>query len=264
MTGFFHYLYIAVARTDKKATLELTPLFRSHRKEGGWDSKVIDPFTYGDGDLCVYSRHCGLNCHRHIDREGNRPSNEKKLAEKAMNIAQMVARSELIIEALEGKRDEAEIQSFADGIRRVTNVRFIVVMDMRHIRKSHPDPNKIGKRFAGGDENKAMQGKTYTSIAEGTLGRSLRAFAPIRNDRGKQIGVVAVGILLNQVEEAVIQSTRIVYIGIGFGVLVGILGALVLARKIKNVLLAWNRIRSPICTKNGMPCWNPFEKGSWQ
>ncbi|MBN2910051.1 two-component system sensor histidine kinase DcuS [Polycladomyces sp. WAk] len=161
---------------------------------------------------------------------------EKNLAGKAMNIAQMVARSELVIEALEGKRDEAGIQSFADGIRRATNVRFIVVMDMHHIRKSHPDPTKIGKRFAGGDENEAMRGKTYTSIAEGTLGRSLRAFAPVRNSRGKQIGVVSVGILLNQVEEAVTQSTRIVYIGIGFGVLVGILGALVLARKIKNVL----------------------------
>lgn len=158
------------------------------------------------------------------------------LAEKAMTIAQVVAHSPVVIEALKGKRNEAEIQSFAENMRRITKVRFIVVMDMHHIRKSHPDPDKIGKRFAGGDEDRALHGNTYTSIANGTLGRSLRAFTPVRDDKGKQIGVVAVGILLNQVEEAATQSTHFVYMGIEFGVLVGILGAMVLAKRIKSIL----------------------------
>lgn len=161
---------------------------------------------------------------------------EKNLSDKAMNIARMVGHSPLVIEALEGKRDEAEIQSFAEEIRHVTNVRFIVVMDMNGIRKSHPDPKKIGKRFVGRDEVRAMNGEEYTSVAKGTLGRSLRAFEPIRNADGKQIGVVAVGIMLDNVHETVAKSTRIVYFGIGLGILVGILGALVLARKIKAIL----------------------------
>ncbi|MBA4493014.1 DcuS/MalK family sensor histidine kinase [Paenactinomyces guangxiensis] len=161
---------------------------------------------------------------------------EKNLSDKAMNIARMVAHSPMIIEALEGKREEAEIQSLASKIQHMTNVQYIVVMDMNHIRNSHPDPTKIGKHFVGGDEAGAMNGKEYISIAEGTLGRSLRAFKPIRNTEGKQIGVVAVGILLNNVQEAITKSTRIVYIGIGFGILIGIFGALALARKIKNIL----------------------------
>ncbi|SEM70954.1 DcuS/MalK family sensor histidine kinase [Lihuaxuella thermophila] len=162
---------------------------------------------------------------------------KENLSEKAMDIAKIVGHSPLVIEALEGKRDQAEIQSFTSQIQHMTNVRFIVVMDMNGIRKSHPDPDKIGKRFVGRDEVNALHGKEYISVARGTLGTSLRAFEPIRNADGKQIGVVAVGIMLNHIEEAVAKSTRIVYIGIGFGIPVGILGALVLARKIKTVLL---------------------------
>ncbi|MCH5584840.1 DcuS/MalK family sensor histidine kinase [Shimazuella sp. AN120528] len=161
---------------------------------------------------------------------------EKTLSEKAMTTAQIVAHSSVVIEALEGKRKDADIQSFTSEIQRITGVRFIVVMDMHHIRKSHPDKKEIGKRFVGKDEVKAMNGKSYISIAKGTLGRSLRAFVPIRNSTGKQVGVVSVGILLNQVKTAIAQSTRIIYIGIGFGLLIGIVGALGLARKVKRIL----------------------------
>jgi two-component system, CitB family, sensor histidine kinase MalK len=162
---------------------------------------------------------------------------KKNLSEKTMNIARMVAHSPLVIDALKGKRDEADIQTFASEMQQLTHVRFITVMDMNHIRKSHPDKDKIGKRFVGHDEYRAIKGKEYVSIAKGTLGTSMRAFVPIRDYGGNQVGVVAVGVLMDDVHQSVVQSTKIIYIGIGIGVLVGILGAVLLARKIKTVLL---------------------------
>src|SRR5579875_3314422 len=167
-------------------------------------------------------------------KEANRT--QADLSEKAMTIARMVANTPLVIEALEGKRNRADVELFADTIRRATGVRFIVVMDMNHIRLSHPDKDRIGQRFVGGDENRAMHGQEYVSIAKGTLGTSLRAFVPIRTAAGKEVGVVAVGIMLNHVHEAVAQSEYIIYTGIGVGILIGILGALVLARRIKSIL----------------------------
>ncbi|SMC95870.1 DcuS/MalK family sensor histidine kinase [Sporomusa malonica] len=163
-------------------------------------------------------------------------STQKALNEKATDIAQIIARSEVVIEALSGRRDEMEIQAFAEEIRSVTKVEFIVVIDMNSIRKSHPDSSKVGQQFVGGDEKAALSGQKYTSMASGTLGPSLRAFAPIVTRDGKQVGAVAVGILLNDVQHAVDKSRMFIYLAVVFGLMVGAVGALLLARSIKKTL----------------------------
>ena len=163
-------------------------------------------------------------------------STQQNLADKATTIARIVAHSPLVIEALNGQRSETDIQPFANDIQLTTKVEFVVVMDMKGIRKSHPDISKVGQPFVGGDEGPALKGHEYVSNAQGTLGMSLRAFTPIFTSTGQQVGAVAVGILLNNVNQAVAQSRLIIYIGVGFGLLVGVIGALFLARKIKNIM----------------------------
>lgn len=127
---------------------------------------------------------------------------EHHQGEKAMSIAQTVSITPLVIEALEKNQRGRDVQSFTRNIQQETNMLFIVVMDMNGIRLSHPDPSRIGKRFIGGDEKEVLKGKKYTSTAEGTLGPSLRAFHPVFNESGKQIGAVSVGISLQSVNEA--------------------------------------------------------------
>ena len=161
---------------------------------------------------------------------------QQNLSDKATTTARIVAHSPLVIETLSGQRSDSEIQPFANDIRQISAVEFVVVMDMQGIRKSHPDINKVGQPFVGGDEGPALKGQEYVSKATGTLGMSLRAFTPVVNSAGKQVGAVAVGILLNNVNQAVAQSRLIIYVGIGFGLLVGIIGALLLARRIKNIM----------------------------
>lgn len=157
-------------------------------------------------------------------------------ADKAMYIARTIANSPFIIEALERGDNQQVIQDFAEKIRVVNGVEFIVVMDMNAIRKSHPDPEKIGKKFVGGDEQPVLRGVENISIATGTLGTSLRSFTPIFSSTGRQIGAVAVGISLVNVERALSQSRDAIYIGMGFGVIVGIFGAWILARKVKKIM----------------------------
>lgn len=161
---------------------------------------------------------------------------QKNLEEKTMDIARIVARSPVVIEGLSNQVSVDEIQTFTDEIRRITNVQYIVVFDMNKIRKSHPDPSKIGQPFVGGDEEAVLQGHEHISVAKGTLGLSLRSFTPVYQADGKQVGAVAVGILLTNVEQTLAQSRLIIYIGIGFGFLVGIGGALLLARQIKKIM----------------------------
>jgi two-component system, CitB family, sensor histidine kinase MalK len=161
---------------------------------------------------------------------------EKNTENKAVTIARIVAHSPVVIEGLSGKRDEKEIQAYANEITHQTNVKFIVVLDMQGIRKSHPDIDLVGKPFVGGDEGPVLQGKEHISVAKGTLGLSLRAFTPVFTSDGKQVGAVAVGILLDTVQETVAQSRSRTYLGISFGLFVGIIGAIFLAKKIKRIM----------------------------
>ncbi|MFP7298787.1 DcuS/MalK family sensor histidine kinase [Neobacillus niacini] len=156
--------------------------------------------------------------------------------EKARMVSRTVATSPIIIEALEDDQKAWEIQSYTKEIQSATNMMFIVVMDMEGIRKSHPNPGQIGKHFVGGDEKEALKGKEYVSSSKGTLGESLRAFTPIFNKKDEQIGVAAVGISLTSVEDALGRSYLSILTVTILGLLVGTIGAILLARYIKRIL----------------------------
>ncbi len=158
------------------------------------------------------------------------------LDEKARNIARIAAHSQVVIEAMTGQRAETEIQAFAEAIRSDTQVEFVVVIDKSGVRKSHPDPARIGQLFVGGDEAAALAGMEYTSLGAGTLGPSLRAFTPIVTREGTVVGAVAVGISLDKVQQAVNESRQFIYYAIVFGLLVGVAGAVLLAHNIKQTL----------------------------
>ncbi|MDN3019452.1 DcuS/MalK family sensor histidine kinase [Paenibacillus sp. BSR1-1] len=162
---------------------------------------------------------------------------EQTEKEKALNVAKMVALSPQVIGALEGKANKKNVQVFSNQIRKKTNVNFVVVMDMKGMRLSHPKPEKVGKHFTGGDEGPVLKGKEYVSISKGTLGRSMRAFTPIKNSQGKQVGAVAVGISLESVINAVHKGRMGMAIGTVIGILIGVIGAVGLARYLKRILL---------------------------
>ncbi|AQQ55130.1 two-component system sensor histidine kinase DcuS [Planococcus lenghuensis] len=161
---------------------------------------------------------------------------ENQLEEKAVIVSKTVAESRVVQNGLQNEVIEGDIQDYTMAVQEATGVWFIVVMDMDAIRQSHPNPQLIGQHFVGGDEVRALQGEAYVSRSEGTLGESLRAFTPIFSREGNQIGAVAVGISLANVEAAINQSQRQILIGSLIGLLFGIIGALWLARYIKKSL----------------------------
>jgi two-component system, CitB family, sensor histidine kinase MalK len=158
----------------------------------------------------------------------------KHQEDKALNIARIAAHSPVVIEGLNGQREEKDIQDYTNDLTKITKVEFIVVMDMHGIRKSHPNPQQIGLHFVGGDEGPVLHGHEHISSAKGTLGYSLRAFTPVFLKNGKQIGAVAVGLSLDKVKQDVSGGKKVIYLAVIFGILIGVIGAIFLARKIKN------------------------------
>ncbi|MCL6571896.1 MAG: DcuS/MalK family sensor histidine kinase [Bacillus sp. (in: Bacteria)] len=158
------------------------------------------------------------------------------IEEKAKGISRVAAISPIFIDGLSGKESDETIQKYAEKMRKAAQVPFIVVLDMNGIRKSHPIPSKIGEKYVGGDAGEVYKGHEHTSMARGTLGESLRYFTPVYSKDGKQIGAILVGVLLDDVQRKVWKSIRVIFISMILGLIVGIIGAVLLARKVKGIL----------------------------
>lgn len=161
---------------------------------------------------------------------------EKQLEGKAVNVSRVVAHSQVVQNGLQNEAMEERIQEYTLNIQQATDVLFVVVMNMEGIRKSHPNSERIGNPFVGGDEKRVLQGEEYTSRSEGTLGESIRSFTPIFDGQQNQIGAVAVGISLEEVEASIQQNQWQILIGSSIGLLFGTIGAFWLARYIKRSL----------------------------
>lgn len=120
------------------------------------------------------------------------PQTRHALEDKAITIARTLALMPLVSEGLVEGRSK-EIQAYTSKITRRNDIMFVVVIDMNSIRYSHPDASMIGKHFVGGGQKMALRGEESISEGEGLLGKSLRAFVPVYNNRGSQVGVVVVG-----------------------------------------------------------------------
>ncbi len=158
------------------------------------------------------------------------------LQTKVIEIADITANTPVVIDALAGGRkdDQKALQEFTEKISAISGVRFITVMDMQKIRKTHPDSTKLGLYYQNHDGDVAFEGEVRTSIDNGSLGRSLRAFVPVYASDGRQVGVVLVGVMLDEVDAAVAKARQNLLFGSFCGLLVGILGALFLANHIKK------------------------------
>lgn len=161
---------------------------------------------------------------------------KRSLANKASLSASHFARMPIVIESLErGKADET-LHTIAEEIRAKNDLQYIVVMNMEGIRLTHPVPERIGQHFVGGDVDDVLEGKRYTSEAVGTLGPSMRAFEPIYNQEGIQIGAVSVGISTKVINQAVWDSLKVTVLGTIFSLGIGLIGSYILARKLKKTL----------------------------
>ncbi|RJS95249.1 sensor histidine kinase [Salinisphaera sp. Q1T1-3] len=160
--------------------------------------------------------------------------------QRVENIAQTVARLPSVVSALAaGAAPDAQapIQGRIESLRRGLDVDFIVVMNKRAIRLTHTKPARIGHHFRGGDEPPALAGSHYVSIARGTLGRSVRGFAPVRAPSGAVIGAVSVGVTLSALAPLEANSRTTLIGGLLLVVCLGGAGALLLARQIKQRLM---------------------------
>jgi len=164
---------------------------------------------------------------------------EKELGMRAMAIARTLAQSEEIQKNVGTPGGTAVIQPIAERTRLATGVDYIVVLDMDRIRYSHPVEERLGKRFDDADLGPALANNEYISRAEGVMGPSVRAFVPLKVEEGtRQVGVVVVGVLTPTIGSLLRTIQLELYYSLCTGLLVGLLGSVYLAKKIKNAMFS--------------------------
>ena len=156
-----------------------------------------------------------------------------------MNMATIIANSPVVSQNLGKYDNQYLIQSYIDKILQSSqDIGIIVVVDMNNIRYAHPQKERIGKEFVGGDEKRVLlTGESYISEAVGTLGSQIRAFVPVFSDNNKQAGFVMVSRTMSSYKEEINKSLKVMIVSTCIGLMIGVIGAFFLSNNIKKTLL---------------------------
>ncbi|RLU54579.1 sensor histidine kinase, partial [Streptococcus iniae] len=147
----------------------------------------------------------------------------------------MLASNQLISDNLRADKADQTIINYSNTIAKTFHLDYVVVMNMQGIRLTHPNPQKIGKPFQGGDEKEALEGKTVLSTAKGSLGKSLRYLVPVYNHK-RQIGVVAVGIKLTTINDVALKSKKNYTIALVISIVISLFATTLISLHLKKQL----------------------------
>ncbi|GGW09527.1 histidine kinase [Streptomyces narbonensis] len=145
------------------------------------------------------------------------------------------------------------VQTEAERIRLSTGAEYVVVMDTRGLRWSHPDPVQIGRRVST-DPSAALSGSEVMEIDSGTLGRSARGKAPLRDADGRIVGAVSVGIEYDSVRDRLLAAIPGLLAYAGGALAVGALAAYLISRRLQRQThdLAFSDISALLAEREAM------------
>lgn len=151
-----------------------------------------------------------------------------------------LAESDMVLRAFEnGVCDDSLISYLDDVVKKNQNIDVITLADTNCIRLYHVNHYRIGEEFAGDDQWDALQGESYFSDAEGTMGMQHRFLMPVRDRSGEIVGIICASTTMDQYEylEKEILST---YGGIGAMLIVLLIGtASAMSVVLRDLLLGY-------------------------
>ncbi len=144
---------------------------------------------------------------------------------KTLHVAKTIAAMPEVATAVHNN-DSSYLQPLSLTLAQQTNALFVVFGNHQGLRLAHPNTAKLGASMMDDDNISPTlsQGRAVISKAQGSLGWSMRARAPIFGHDGEDIvGLVSVGYLLDSID-SVINTYRatllwVIFAGFGFSLL---------------------------------------------
>ncbi len=174
---------------------------------------------------------------------------------RALAIAQTTAAESQIAEQVKDTPPlpDGPVQREAERIRRATGAEYVVVMDWRGVRWSHPTRGEVG-RTVSTDPGQALSGKEIMQIDSGTLGRTARGKVPLYDSRHRIVGAVSVGIAYDSVRARLIHAIPGLFAYAGGALAVGALAAWFISRRVQRQTrdLAFSDISALLAEREAM------------
>ncbi|MER7519851.1 sensor histidine kinase [Streptomyces sp. NPDC126499] len=173
---------------------------------------------------------------------------------RALAIAQTTASTRVAGDLLSTRPSATgPVQAEAERIRRATGAEYVVVMDTHGVRWSHTDPARIGGRVST-DPSDVLAGREVMEIDSGTLGRSARGKAPLRDRRGEIVGAVSVGIEYDSVRDRLVAAIPGLLRYAGGALAAGALAAYLISRRLQRQThdLAFSDISALLAEREAM------------
>ena len=184
----------------------------------GWQLALLLILILGAGGVAV------LDARRDAD---------ELTTQKVIAITESVALMRSTAEAIKSPDPTAVLQPQTEAIRKATGADFIVVMAPDRTRFTHTDVNRIGGQFTG-NIDRALAGTTFTETYPGTLGPSIRAVAPVRDDSGTIVGLVSAGVTRTKVSQSVMATLPAIGLALGVALVLALTGAYLLERRLRR------------------------------
>ncbi|MBR2047586.1 MAG: sensor histidine kinase [Oscillospiraceae bacterium] len=142
---------------------------------------------------------------------------QEKIDDTLRAVVTTIATSPAVQEALTQNACDPELAAYLDElVAAMEDLDVITIADENSIRVYHINKARIGEKFVGGDEGRALAGESYFSDATGTMGFQHRFFCPVTNGQGQVIGFVMGSTTQSRMEELhrSINTTYIKLMGI--------------------------------------------------
>ncbi|MFI5934410.1 ATP-binding protein [Actinoplanes sp. NPDC051494] len=148
-------------------------------------------------------------------------------------VAETMARSPAVADALRTSDPTAVLQPYAEATRRATGTDFIVVMAPDRTRYTHRTTALIGQKFAG-SVDAALAGGVVVEEFRGSLGDSVRTVVPIRAADGRIVGLVSVGITTKAINDSLLRQIPVVAAATAVAMLLAGAGSWLLSRRLRR------------------------------
>ena len=157
---------------------------------------------------------------------------DRAYEQRALDIAQTTAAEPQIRQAMQDGGGRDVVQTVAERIRKASGASYVVVLDLRGIRHSHPDPALIDEPT--GDRIVVLDGRTHVGTDQGATGRSANGKAPLYGHAGKLVGEVSAGIPEHYVLGELWRELPTFGLYSAIAVALGSAAAFLLARRLKR------------------------------
>ncbi len=162
-----------------------------------------------------------------------RRDDEGEARQRTLAVAEAFAEAPGVVETLRASDPTAVLQPRAEAVRVGADIDFVVVMRTDGTRYTHPEPDRIGRRFVG-DIGPAQHGESSTETVDGTIGEVVQAVVPVTDREGEVVGLVSAGLRTSRVSQSLHDELPILLGGGAAGLALALGGSALAGRRLRR------------------------------